>query len=46
VRVVSSAYGAEKANAPGSRHPVKDPIPKKHPWDDYPPFVHCKKSFE
>ncbi|WP_207556557.1 DUF3304 domain-containing protein [Paraburkholderia acidicola] len=35
VRVVSSAYGAEKANAPGSKHPVKDPIPDKYPWDVY-----------
>ena len=46
VRVVSSMYGAAKANAPGSGHPVKDPIPDKHPWDDYPPHVHCKKNFE
>ena len=35
VRVVSSIYGAEKANVPGSGYPVKDPIPDKNPWDVY-----------
>lgn len=36
VRVVSSNYYPEGARQPGSKYPVKDPIPNKAPWKVYP----------
>jgi hypothetical protein len=36
VRVASSNYYPEGANHPGSKYPIKNPIPDKSPWDVYP----------
>ena len=46
VRVVSSIYAPWSGPMPGSKYPIKDPIPQKEPWKIYPPHEHCKESFE
>lgn len=46
IRVVTSDYYPEGASSPTSKYPVKDPIPQKEPWKMFPPFEHCKESFE
>jgi len=42
VRVVSSNWYPESARHPDSGYPVKDPIPDKNPWSQYPLDVTCK----
>ena len=46
VRVIASNYYPEGARGPGSKYPIKDPIPQKHPWKVYPPREHCADSFK
>lgn len=42
VRVVSTSFYPEGANRPNSKYPVKDAIPDKHPWSQYPYETTCK----
>lgn len=46
VRVVSSNYYPESAGRPDLKYPVKDPIPDKEPWDEYPLIETCKSKEE
>lgn len=36
VRAVSSIYNPSGANLPDSKYPIKTPIPRKNPWQQYP----------
>ncbi|BDU15129.1 DUF3304 domain-containing protein [Lysobacter auxotrophicus] len=42
VKVVSSFWHPGGANLPSSKYPIKDPIPDKHPWAQYPFETTCK----
>ena len=44
VKVVSSFWHPAGANRPGSKYPIKEPIPDKHPWSKYPYETTCKNK--